>query len=297
MKILFLGDHGPTNIRSTKDGLVIGDAVPVPPPDFAYDTILIGNTKGFVSYAALKTLGKWGITVGLMGRGGTPLATFVPWSRNDAPLRLAQMRAALDEKRRFRVARAILEAKVGKSIPRGVRTVRALRGQEARIARMYWNGLGINRVSGYYKTLNAKATTPVNAAINYAQGVHAVLCRRIISLVGLDPSVGFLHNSTYDKDGFVYDWQEMARQVVDREAIGFARENPDSFLRDEDWVFRLKNDAARRLALRTGDALSRKVPYRGERVPIEGVLTQELRKLGTWLRKPTGSLSLHSIPA
>ncbi|HYM40667.1 MAG TPA: CRISPR-associated endonuclease Cas1 [Thermoplasmata archaeon] len=297
MKILFLGDHGPTNIRSTKDGLIIGDASPVPPPDFAYDTILIGNTKGFVSYAALKTLGKWGITVGLLGRSGTPLATFVPWARNDAPLRLAQMQAALDEGRRVQVARAILEAKIGQRVPRDVRAVRDLRGYESKVAQVYWNALGVNRLSGYYKTLHAKATTSVNAAINYAQGVHAVLCRRMISLVGLDPAVGFLHHATYDKDAFVYDWQELARQVVDREAIAFARETPAAFLRDEDWVYRLKNNAAKQLALQTGEALSRKISYHGERATIETVLTGELRKLGGWFRKPTGSLSLHAIPA
>lgn len=296
MRVLYLGAHGPTNIRLTKEGIQIGDASPTPPPEFEYDTILIGNTKGFVSFAALKVLGKWGVTVGLMGRGGTPLSTFVPWARNDAPLRLAQMKAVLDPILRPKVARAFVEAKTGQKVPKERKTVTQIRAFEAQQASDYWMRLGVVRPSGFYKTLNAKATTPRNACINYAQGVHAVKVRTILAKIGLDPAIGFLHNSFSDKDAFVYDAQELARPIVDKVALDFARTRPESsFNRDEDWVYSLKSDAARELAYRVGSALSREVPYHAMRVPVDGVVTRELRRLGEWVRSPARSLDLHTF--
>ena len=113
MRALYLGGPGPVKIGLTKDGLTIGEATPTPPPEFEYDTVLIGNTKGYLSIPALKTLGKWKVSVGLMGRGGTPLSTFIPWARNDAPLRLAQMRASLDPVRSLVVAKAFVSATPG----------------------------------------------------------------------------------------------------------------------------------------------------------------------------------------
>lgn len=295
MKVLYLGEHGPTKIRLLKEGLAIGERAPVPPPEFDYDTVLIGNTKGFVSFPALKTLGRWGVTVGLMGRGGTPLSTFVPWTRNDAALRLAQMRASLDPRKRMLVARAFVSAKLGVKLSPTLDTLTKLRHYEAEAAMAYWAERGVARRSGFYRTLNARATTPTNAAVNYAQGVHSVVCRRAIAKVGLDPCVGFLHVSAHDKEAFVYDAQELARAQVDEVALRFVRERPQSFLRDDDWVYRLTNEGARELALRTCDALSREVPYRGMRVSVEGVLVRELRALGAWCVSPTRSLKLFSF--
>jgi CRISPR/Cas system-associated endonuclease Cas1 len=284
MRALYLGGPGPVKIGLTKDGLTIGEATPTPPPEFEYDTVLIGNTKGYLSIPALKTLGKWKVSVGLMGRGGTPLSTFIPWARNDAPLRLAQMRASLDPVRSLVVAKAFVSAKTGRAVPPSIRTRAALIGYEGRVDTEYWAERGIHRVSGFSKTLNRKATVPVNAAINYAEGVWSVRCRSIIAEVGLDPAVPFLHTASRDKDGFSYDVQELGRDLVDGVALTYAKEHPEAFVRDDWWVYRLIPSAARDLALRTCDALSQKVRYQGERVTFDSQIKRELQRLGVWLR-------------
>jgi CRISPR/Cas system-associated endonuclease Cas1 len=294
MKALFLAGPVPQSIRLIRGRFQIADGPPVAPPDFEYDTIFIGCADGFVSYPALKALGRWGITIALMGWGGTPLSTFVPWRRNDAPLRLAQLRAALDTKVCLKVARALVEAKTGTSLPPNLDTVPRVRAAESVLARTYWEGLGVERRSGFYKTLNAKATTPTNAAINYAQGVLAVICRTAISKVGLDPAVGFLHNPAHDTDAFVYDWQEPFRSVADRVAIDYARDHPDAFLRDDDWVYRFKYLAARALVAEVEAALNQTVRYDGERVSVDSLMVRELRRFGGWLRHPTSTLSFVS---
>jgi CRISPR/Cas system-associated endonuclease Cas1 len=291
MKLLFLDRPGLANIRSSAFGLIIGNDPPVPPPYFDPDTILIGHVGGFVSYAALKELGRWGITLSFLGLSGSPYATFVPIARNDAPLRLAQMRAHLDPEVRLIAARAFIEAKLGERIPDSEgRTLYRLRSYESKKAKERWERLGINRISLYSKSLNAKATSFENASINYAQGILAVRSRTLISKVGLDAGISFMHEPTVNVDSFVFDVQELVRSLGDRIAIVYTREiGADGFRHDEDWVYWFQAGRAKGLAERVVAALNERSHYQGERVSIDGILLRELRRFGTWLRKPRGS--------
>lgn len=47
------------------------------------------------------------------------------------------------------------------------------------------------------------ATDPGNAALNYGYGVLEGECRRAINAVGLEPSVGFLHDAAITKDAYI----------------------------------------------------------------------------------------------
>jgi CRISPR/Cas system-associated endonuclease Cas1 len=293
MRILYLDGPGPQNIRLTKDGVELPDGSVRPPFDTGYDTIIIANTKGFVSYPALKALGKFGVTLALVGKGGTPLATFIPWNRNDAPLRIAQMRAHLDPKLRLTVARALVEAKTGAPLDHA-RTIEEVRQEESVRATEYWRRIRVSRRSGYYGWgLHRNATTPENAAINYALGILAIKVRVAIAKVGLDPSVPFLHDPTESKDAFVFDWQEPFRSVVDAAALRFLKTHgKDSFIRDDDWVVRLTGNAGHDLAREVEAALSVKVHYGGMRVPIDALMVRELRRLGQWFERPSARLRL-----
>jgi CRISPR-associated protein Cas1 len=57
------------------------------------------------------------------------------------------------------------------------------------------------------------ASDPVNLALNYGYGFLEGECRKVINAVGLEPSVGFLHDvSNYQtKQSLVYDLQEPFR--------------------------------------------------------------------------------------
>ncbi|HYA57681.1 MAG TPA: CRISPR-associated endonuclease Cas1 [Thermoplasmata archaeon] len=293
MRVLYLDGPGPQNIRLTSDGIELPDGTIRPPFDTGYDTIIVANTKGFVSYPALKALGKFGVTLSLVGKGGTPLATFIPWNRNDATLRIAQMKAHLNPKLRLTVAKALVEAKTGAPLEHA-RTIEEVRQEESIRATEYWGRIGVSRRSGYYGWgLHRNATTHENAAINYALGVLAIKARVAIAKVGLDPSIPFLHDPTESKDAFVFDWQEPFRSVVDAAALRFLKTHGEgSFIRDEEWVVRLTGPAARDLTREVEEALSVKVRYGGMRVPIDALMVRELRKLGHWLESPRSRLAI-----
>jgi len=71
-----------------------------------------------------------------------------------------------------------------------------------------------------------KATDPVNTALNYGYGFLEGECLRAINTVGLEPSVGFLHDfSDYQtKQSLVYDLEEPFRWLTD--VSGFRPLNP-----------------------------------------------------------------------
>jgi CRISPR-associated protein Cas1 len=57
----------------------------------------------------------------------------------------------------------------------------------------------------------------VNSALNYAYGVLEGECRRAINAVGLEPSIGFLHESSkyQTNESLVYDLQKPFRWIAD----------------------------------------------------------------------------------
>jgi CRISPR/Cas system-associated endonuclease Cas1 len=205
------------------------------------------------------------------------------------------MRAHLDPKLRLTVARALVEAKTGAPLPH-TRTIEEVRQEESIRATEYRGRIGVSRRSGYYGWgLHRNATTPENAAINYALGILAIKARVAIAKVGLDPSIPFLHDPTESKDAFVFDWQEPFRSVVDAAALRFLKtRGRESFIRDDEWVVQLTGPASRDLSHDVEEALSVKVRYGGMRVPIDALMVRDLRKLGQWFEKPRPKLRIFS---
>ncbi len=60
------------------------------------------------------------------------------------------------------------------------------------------------------------ASDPVNLALNYGYGFLEGECRRAINAVGLEPAVGFLHDSSdyQTKQSLVYDLEEPFRWLM-----------------------------------------------------------------------------------
>src|SRR5208337_4080161 len=96
------------------------------------------------------------------------------------------------------------------------------------------------------------ASDPFNAALNYGYGFLEGECRMAINVVGLEPAVGFLHEfSDYQtKQSLAYDLQEPFRWLVDMtviECLEYERFSKRDFYRLDNYVLRLKPEAARKL--------------------------------------------------
>jgi CRISPR-associated protein Cas1 len=95
------------------------------------------------------------------------------------------------------------------------------------------------------------ASDPVNVLLNYGYAVLESQCRKALNSVGLEPTVGFLHEARRTKYPLVYDLQEPYRWLVDTTMIscleGGHFSGKKDFFRMDNYVLRLRPEAVRKL--------------------------------------------------
>jgi CRISPR-associated protein Cas1 len=57
------------------------------------------------------------------------------------------------------------------------------------------------------------ASDEVNALLNYSYALLESVVKKYVNAIGLDPSIGFLHEIAKSKSPLVYDVQELFRWV------------------------------------------------------------------------------------
>lgn len=128
---------------------------------------------------------------------------------------------------------------------------------EGRIAEIYWRRLiqvlpaKLEFSSRMHESHQMNASDPVNTLLNYGYAVLESECRKALFSVGLEPTVGFLHEARQAKYPLVYDLQEPYRWIVDTAVISSLEERRFSkkrdFYRTDNYVLRLRAEAARKL--------------------------------------------------
>ena len=140
------------------------------------------------------------------------------------------------------------------------------------------------------------ASDPVNLALNYAYGVLEGQCRAAINTVGLEPSVGFLHEtSVYQtKQSLVYDLQEPFRWLADV-AVMEAFESgvldlPDFYFTGDDYRYRFEPEAKERFLNLLRERFNSGVTYKGRVFKWDTVIEQKTVELSQYLIHRTGRL-------
>jgi CRISPR/Cas system-associated endonuclease Cas1 len=224
-----------------------GDKREWAPAEFAYDTVVCDPLGGFVTFPALRWLAERGAVLSLLNFDGRPLLTALPDYPINGRDRLNQMAAHLDPEKRIEVAKEIVSAKTGRRVPAYVRTLNHLLMWEAEQAKSYWRASGIVRDYPH-------ARDPTNLAINYCFGLLESQVRRVIHRLGLEPSVGFLHQPRSPSEGksaFVYDAMEPFRDAAVKVALLEPLKRGDYYPMFG-YGLRLREHAAKRLAERFG---------------------------------------------
>jgi CRISPR-associated protein Cas1 len=238
----------------------------------------------------------------------------------NADLRAAQIQAANDPSKKFTIARALVQAKIARSlqvldwlgerydIPREIRatrleasklgttsTVPDLRTVEGRVARRYWEAFG--RVMPEHLDFQGRMTSshqnnasdPFNAALNYGYGFLEGECRRAINSVGLEPSLGFLHDfSDYQtKQSLAYDLQEPFRWLVDMSVIQAFESGTlglhDFYFTGDDYRYRFEHDAKGRFIEILRERFNSGVVYKGRRMKWDTLMQEKTNELAKYL--------------
>jgi len=300
------------------------------PRRFPHSSIVIDGHSGYISLRAFHWLSRNKVPVFVMDFDGTVISSILPPMPVKADLRVAQIQAANDPKKKFSIARAFVQAKIARNLQvldwlnerydlrREIQvtkreasklsrasTVADLRVVEGRVARRYWEAFGKalpehldfrGRMTSSHQN---NASDPVNLTLNYGYGFLEGECRKAINTVGLEPSVGFLHDfSDYQtKQSLVYDLEEPFRWLVDLTVIQVFEsktlELNDFYFTGDDYRYRFEAEAKRRFIEVLCERFNCVVPHKGHLVKWDTVIQEKASELGRYL---TGRSSILDFP-
>jgi CRISPR-associated protein Cas1 len=251
---------------------------------------------------------------------GSIVSSILPPIPVKADLRAAQIRASEDSETKFSIAKSIVRAKFARSLQvldwlaqrhdiekqvrlaKGeafrlgrARSVVDLRTVEGRVALRYWQTIA--RVLPESLDFRGRSTSsrannasdPVNSALNYAYGVLEGECRRAINAVGLEPSVGFLHEFVgyQTKQSFVYDLQEPFRWIADVTVLNAFESGvldlPDFYFTGDDYRYRFEPEGKERFLGLLRERFNCGTKYNGRALKWDTVIEQKTVEFGRYL--------------
>jgi CRISPR-associated protein Cas1 len=293
------------------------------PRQCPHDSIIIEGKSGHISLQALRWLSYNKIPVFLMGYDGSVISSILPPVPVKADLRISQIQASADMKKKFTIAYALVEAKIIRSLEvlgslaerykiqsarnKAEREARALLkaskfsqflSVEAHVARTYWEAYAkimperLHFQGRLSDSRNSNATDPMNAALNYAYGYLKCECRMAVNTVGLEPAVGFLHETSYSQtaESLVYDLMEPFRFLCDLTVVqafesGWLDQKDFAYTRDN-YLFKIEFEARRRFLHLLRNRFNSGTTYKGRRLRWDTVIEEKTNDLARYL---TGS--------
>jgi len=167
---------------------------------------------------------------------------------------------------------------------------------EGRIASAYWNELSkiFNQLAPDFRfearknlsySWNMNASDPVNALLNYGYAILESMVRKGINTMGLDVSIGFLHEIAPSKHPLVYDLQELFRYVVDYSVIELLETGlkKSDFITTENYHIRLKPNTARLLIDKIANNFNKRYEFRNKQYTLENIMLENIRELSRYI--------------
>jgi len=297
------------------------------PRRIPYDSIIIDGHSGYVSLQAFHWLSRNKVPVFILNFDGSLISSILPPMPVKADLRAAQLDAYRDPSKKFRIAYELVKGKVQRTgdvlkwlaerydvekqsrrvnieamALSKARTVNDIRTVEGRVAQHYWKIIqSIIPETFCFESRIARshqynAVDPVNLVLNYSYGVLEAECRKAINIVGLEPSVGFLHDfSDYQtKQSLVYDLQEPFRWICDVATIEAFESNvldmKDFYFLGDDYRYHIEVEAKRRFLQLLKDKFNSDVKYGGKAWKWDTVILSKTQELGRFLLGKLSSL-------
>jgi len=297
------------------------------PRRFPYSSIIIDGHSGYVSLQAFHWLSRNKVPVFILDYDGSMISSILPPAPVKADLRAAQLKASEDARKKFSIANAIVRAKVVRSLQvldwlaqrydiekqAGLTkheafrlgkacSVMDLRTVEGRVALRYWQAYAsvIPECFDFQGRMTTShqnnASDPVNLALNYAYGVLEGECRAAINTVALEPSVGFLHETSgyQTKQSLVYDLQEPFRWIADVSVMeafeSGALDLPDFYFTGDDYRYRFEPESKQGFMDLLRERFNSQVRYKDRGLKWDTVIEQKTLELSRFLAGKSNTL-------
>jgi CRISPR-associated protein Cas1 len=255
----------------------------IQPRHAKFDFVIVDGQSGTMTLDALKWLMRHDIPLFILDYNGALLSSTLPREPVNGSLKIAQVETYKDQSKRFYIAKKLVEAKAERTLDvmkwlaarygelssqgqHGLtnelerlhqsRDLPRLLMSEGRIADIYWRYLKqvlpdkFGFTSRMHETHQMNASDSVNTLLNYGYAILESQCRKALNSVGLEPTVGFLHEARQTKYPLVYDLQEPYRWLIDTTVISCLENGQfgkKDFYRMDNYVLRLRPEAARKL--------------------------------------------------
>jgi CRISPR-associated protein Cas1 len=293
------------------------------PHQIPYDTLILDNHSGSITLDALRWLVKMDVSVCLLDWTGAHLGTFLPEAPVSARLRIKQYQKHIDSTEKSKIARAILDEKIGKShdlliglssyyteidkasVDKVFNELKSkynhtsdLLAYEGNIAIFYWDQLSkvFNKLApefnftsrnGRRHSWNTRASSEINAMLNYSYALTESVTRRMVSSLGLDSSISFLHSLLDSRSSLIYDLLEISRAGIADLAVIQMLENKklqkSGFIWGDSLNVRLRPDTARALLERVRLNLNARTTFNGKQCTYENILYENVRMLANYI--------------
>ena len=143
---------------------------------------------------------------------------------------------------------------------------------------------------------NYNASDEINTLLNYGYAILESEIRKVINSIGLDYSIGFLHEINQSRTPLVYDVQELFRWLIDISVIQLLEEKKikkSDFIITENYHTRLGENVAKLLIDKINSNFNAKHNYKnGKNYSYQIILQDNLQQLANFIVKKRKSLVL-----
>ena len=174
--------------------------------------------------------------------------------------------------------------------------INSLMMYEGRIASAYWTELSkiFNQLASDFNfqsrknlsySWNMNASDPVNALLNYGYALLESMVRKDINAIGLDASIGYLHEIAPSKHPLVYDLQELFRYVIDYSVIELLemKLKKSDFITTENYHIRLKPDTAKLLIEKIKNNFNNRYEFMNKQHTLDNIMFENVRELSRYI--------------
>jgi len=269
-----------------RDGIHEPDMPPnrieIQPRNAHFDAVIIDSQSGMMSLNAVKWLMRHAVPVYVLDYDGTLLSSTLPREPVNGPLKIAQITAYNNPVKRFYIATKLIEAKTQRTIDvldwlgsrysdvdsvtdsiqlemkrmHNCSSLPKLMQIEGHIADLYWRYLQkvlpkkFGFTSRMHESHQMNSADQVNTLLNFGFSILESQVRKALNSVGLETTIGFLHEAHQTRYALAYDLQEVFRWIVDVtviESLEYDRFSKRDFYRLDNYVLRLKPEAVKKL--------------------------------------------------
>ena len=178
------------------------------------------------------------------------------------------------------------------------KSIKQLMTYEGRIAEIYLDNLTaiFNQLYSEFNftgrknksnSRNYNASDEINALLNYGYAILESEVRKIINSIGLDYSIGFLHEINQSRTPLVYDMQELFRWLIDVSVIQLLEEKKikkSDFIITENYHTRLGEDVAKLLIEKINSNFNSRYSYKNNKqYSYQIILQDNLQQLSNFI--------------